>query len=425
VKIVHINKTDAGGGAAVAAMRIHRSLMRAGVDSHILVQEQKRNEPNEHCAGNGFIYKINNFSRFVHERLTILPYEKDRHMRYNFSIANTGQSLINNPILLDADIIHLHWINQGFLSLNNIKEILDLGKPVVWTLHDMWPFTGGCHYSGICFEFNEHCGYCPFIKKPQKNDISYNNFIQKRNIYSGKNLTIVTCSKWLGTLARSSAALKEINVLSIPNPIDTNFYRPLDRMECRDELGLPRNKKLILFGAANILDIRKGFRYLEEALTIIQDSFPAISDNIELVIFGKLMKGWENRFSFKIHNMNFISSAETLVKLYNAADTFILPSLQDNLPNTVVESLCCGTPVVGFSIGGIPEMITHMQTGYLAEVKNSLSLANGIYNMLFFSPKQRERVRESAIHMFDENIVANRYIELYNSVLNRRTTTQQ
>ena len=263
------------------------------------------------------------------------------------------------------------------------------------------------------------------MRRPKKKDMSYNNFIQKRNIYSQGSISMVTCSKWLGTLARSSAALKGVKVTSIPNPIDTDFYRPLDRMECRDELGLPRNKKLILFGASNILDIRKGFRYLEEALTIIQDSFPIISDNIELVVFGKLDKEWANRFSFTIHNMNFVSSPETLVKLYNAADAFILPSSQDNLPNTVVESLCCGTPVVGFSIGGIPEMITHMQTGYLAEVKNSLSLANGIYNILFFSPKQREFVRECALRMFSEKTVADKYIALYNNMLGNVVSDEQ
>ena len=425
MRIVHINKTDAGGGAAVAALRIHRSLMRAGVDSHILVQEQKRHEPNEHSVGKGLWYKIKNFYRFVYERLYILPHEKDSHMRYNFSIANTGQSLAKNPLVQSADIIHLHWINQGFLSLESIRELVALGKPIVWTLHDMWPFTGGCHYSGTCFEFNESCGYCPFINNPKKKDMSYDNFVQKRNIYANSNISMVTCSKWLGTLARCSSALKNVNISSIPNPIDTNFYRPLNRNECRDDLGLPRNKKLILFGAAKILDIRKGFRYLEEALSIIQESFPVIANNIELVVFGKMNKKWSEKFSFKIHNMDFVSSPEILVKLYNAADAFILPSLQDNLPNTVVESLCCGTPVVGFSIGGIPEMITHMQTGYLAEVKNSLSLANGIYNVLFFSPKQRELVRESALRMFSEATVTQKYISLYNQMLGNNINEQQ
>lgn len=419
MKVVHINKTDAGGGAAVAALRIHRSLIRAGIDSHILVQEQKRNEANEHVAGHGTMYKVGNFIRFVHERLSILPSEREASMRFNFSIANTGQSVASLPVVKEADIIHLHWINQGFLSLDNLEELFELGKPIVWTLHDMWPFTGGCHYAGTCCEFNEHCGYCPFLNDNKKNDFSYKSYLRKKDIYSKGNLSIVTCSKWLGTMARSSSMLRGVPVTTIPNPIDTNFYRPMDRMQCREELGLPKEKKLILFGAANILDFRKGFRYLEEALTIIQESFPAISERIELVVFGKLDKRWQNKFTFKIHPMNFISDPEVLVKLYNAADTFILPSLQDNLPNTVVESLCCGTPVVGFSIGGIPEMIIHNQTGFLAEVKNSLSLANGIYNMLFFSQQQREAVRQSAINLFAENTVAEQYISVYNKLMSR------
>ncbi|MCQ2204569.1 MAG: glycosyltransferase family 4 protein [Bacteroidales bacterium] len=419
MKIVHINKTDAGGGAAVAALRIHRSLLRSGIDSHILVQEQRRNEANEHTLGKGMVYDSKNFYRFVKERLTILPQERDSNMRYNFSIANTGQSIVDAKVVQEADIIHLHWINQGFLSLENLKEIFELGKPIVWTLHDMWPFTGGCHYAGTCFEFNEHCGFCPFLKKKEKRDMSFETYAKKREIYANGNLTVVTCSRWLASMAKSSSLLKNTRVTTIPNPIDTKFYRPMDREVCREELGLPQDKKLILFGAANILDVRKGFRYLEEALTIIQDNFPAISDRIELVVFGKLEKGWTNRFSFKIHTMDFISDPMKLVKLYNAADTFILPSLQDNLPNTVVESLCCGTPVVGFGIGGIPEMITHMQTGFLAEVKNSLSLANGIYNMLFFNQQQRDQVREAAIATFAENIVSKQYIDLYNKLLNQ------
>lgn len=417
MKVVHINKTDAGGGAAVAALRIHRSLIRAGVDSHILVQEQKRSEANEHVAGQGFTYNAGNFWRFVKERLTILPHEKEAGMRYYFSIANTGQNLADNPVVRDADIIHLHWINQGFISLDGLEALFNLGKPIVWTLHDMWPFTGGCHYAGTCCEFNEHCGFCPFLNKPKKDDLSYKTYIKKKAIYAKSNLSVVTCSRWLATMAKSSSMMRNANVTTIPNPIDTNFYRPMDQKKCREELGLPLDKKLILFGAAKILDVRKGFRYLEEALTIIQDNFPAISNRIELVVFGKLDKNWVNRFSFKIHAMDFISDPEKLVKLYNAADTFILPSLQDNLPNTVVESLCCGTPVVGFGIGGIPEMITHMKTGFLAEVKNSLSLANGIYNMLFFTPDQRNDVREKAIEMFEETKVAQQYIDVYNKLL--------
>lgn len=211
-----------------------------------------------------------------------------------------------------------------------------------------------------------------------------------------------------------------MQVHTIPNPIDINYYNILDRTQCRKDLNLPTDKKLILFGAANTSDIRKGFRYLEEALSILKENFPGMSEEIELMVFGKVDKRTKKKFSFKTHSMSFISDPKKLVKLYNAADAFILPSLQDNLPNTVVESLCCGTPVVGFRIGGVPEMIDHMQTGYLAEVKNALSLANGIYNMLFFnSDEKRNEIRQTAIKKFAEDVVAQQYITVYGKAISR------
>ncbi|MCF0191523.1 MAG: glycosyltransferase [Marinilabiliaceae bacterium] len=421
MKIVHINKSDAGGGASVAALRIHRSLLRAGVDSHILVQEQRRTEQNEHVAGSGLIYRTKNFVRFVWERLRFLPYEKERALRYYFSIANVGQSIVNHPVIQEADIIHLHWINQGYLSLDTLQELFKLGKPIVWTLHDMWPFTGGCHYAGSCLEFNEHCGFCPLLNSPSANDISVDVFQKKKEIYKNVNLNIVTCSRWLGTLASSSSLFRNTPITPIPNPIDTNFYTILDRQECRKELGLPLDKKLILFGAANIYDIRKGYRYLSESLSILKENFPSMSNNLELVVFGKIPYDATREFSFKTHAMEFIKNPTTLLKIYNACDTFILPSLQDNLPNTVVECLSCGTPVVGFRIGGVPEMIQHGKTGYLAEIRNSLSLANGIYSMLFYGTEEhRQQVRESAIELFAEQKVAKQYIEVYEAALKRQ-----
>lgn len=419
MKVVHINKGDAGGGASVAALRIHRALLRAGIDSHILVQQQKRSEANEHVAGQGRLYRLNNFANFVHERLSILPQERDKALRYNFSIANTGIDVTELPVVLDADVINIHWINQGFLSLDSLQNLFSLGKPIIWTLHDMWPFTGGCHYAGSCLEFNEKCGFCTFLRNSGRDDYSAQVFQRKKDIYNSTNLTAITCSRWLNTLARSSSLLRNSSVDTIPNPIDTSFYRPLDKAECRQQLGLPLNKKLILFGAANVNDVRKGFRYLQEALLIVSDNFPQMAANIELVIFGK-MKHSLGKLGYKCHTLQYVSSPEKMVKIYNACDAYILPSLQDNLPNTVVESLCCGTPVVGFRIGGIPEMIQHQVNGFLAEPKNSLSLANGIYNMLFFgSDKQREATRLSAIDKYDEARVAEQYIDVYKKALRK------
>lgn len=419
MKVVHINKSDAGGGAAVAALRIHRALLRSGVDSHMLVQEKKRNEINEEQAGVGLTYNARNFMRFVIERIAFLPSEKESSLRYYFSLANTGQSIVDNKTILEADIIHIHWINQGFLSLKNLDELFKLGKPIVWTLHDMWPFTGGCHYAGSCMEFNEHCGYCPFLRTPSKNDLSAKIFQEKKNIYSNANINIVTCSKWLRTLASESSLLRNCNIYNIANPIDTAFYKKLDKQQCRVDLQLPTDKKLILFGAANLLDIRKGFRYLIEALQIMKDNFPNISEKIELVVFGKLNNYVRKRLSFKVHAFNFVSDPSQLVKIYNAADAFVLPSLQDNLPNTVVESMSCGTPVVGFHIGGVPEMVQHEKNGYLAEVKNSLSLANGLYQTLFFNnaDEMSAAARQNATQLYSETTVAQQYINVYKKAL--------
>lgn len=421
MRVVHINKSDAGGGAAVAALRIHRALMRSGADSHFLTQDKRRSEDNEVAVGAGRLYEAANFARFAWERLTFLPYEKENSLRYNFSPANVGRSLARHPEVQQADIIHLHWINQGYLSLDGLAELFALGKPVVWTLHDMWAFTGGCHYAGSCLEFNEHCGHCPFLRKPHASDISAAILARKRAIYSKANLTAVACSRWLRSMASSSTLLQYKPVFNIPNSIDTRFYHPLDRNECRRKLGLPLDKKLIMFGAANLLDVRKGFRYLIEALRIMKDSFPALADRIELVVFGKLSADSKSMLSFNFHSLSFVSDPSRLVEIYNAADVFVLPSLQDNLPNTVVESLSCGTPVVGFEIGGVPEMVEHGRTGFLAEPKNSLSLANGLYQVLFFDAggDLRQASRRHAIESFSEENVAQQYINVYQSVLQK------
>ena len=418
MKVVHINKTDSGSGAAVAAMRLHRSLLRVGVESAFLSQETRRHEENQYVVAEGMRARIENFRNYMEEQITIYLNENEHDLHSNFSLGTTGRDISNLDIVKEADIIHLHWINEGFVSLDGLEKLFALGKPIVWTLHDMWPFTGGCHYAGSCLEFNEHCGFCPFMRKASKSDLSAITFLRKKQLFRRANISVVACSRWLSSMAKSSFLFSHVPVITIPNPIDTDFYAPMDKDECRRELGLPLDKKLLLFGAANINDVRKGMRYLNESLSILHDSFPKLSENIELVVFGNDKHVSEKTFLFKTHLMKFISQPLKLVKMYNAADAFILPSLQDNLPNTVVESMSCGTPVVGFSTGGVPEMIKHNETGFLSEAKNSLSLADGIYNILFFSNKDtRNKVRQSAIAQFAESRVANMYINVYERAL--------
>lgn len=419
MKVIHINKADTSGGAAVAVGRIHSALLKAGVESKVLVEQKRTTDPNVLCTSQNIVERGRDFANFVSERLRILPHERHSSMRYNFSIASDGRDISTLPEVLEADIIHLHWINQGFLSMESLRRLAALGKPIVWTLHDMWPFTGGCHYAGTCLEFNEHCGYCPYLSDGGKADLSAKLFKQKREVYEKMNLSIVSCSQWLNTLATSSTLFNKRPAAAIPNPIDTSVFRPLDKAECRRKLGLPEDKKILLFGAAKVSDIRKGYRYLVEALRIIGNSFPAVAHHIELAMFGTTDDdSTEIGSEFTSHAMGFVNDSETLVELYNAADAFVLPSLQDNLPNTVVESLSCGTPVVGFRIGGVPEMVIHGKTGYLAEAKNSLSLANGIYSAIFFDhANQRQEVVAHAQALFGEEAVAKQYIEVYEKAL--------
>ncbi len=422
MKIVHINNSDVVGGAAVAANRLNVALRNFGIDSTMLVQEAKTNVDGVVPIGRGKLHSGKAFVRFAYERLTFLPYEKNAMLRYAFSPANTGVDISEHPLVKEADIIHLHWINQGYISLKGLKKLFDTGKPVVWTQHDMWSFTGGCHYAGTCLEFLERCSFCAFLKKPSKNDLSARQFVIKKQLYRNVLIHPVACSKWLRALSAESSLFRNKDVSSIPNPIDTELFKPLDKTECRKELGLPTDKKLLLFGAANISDLRKGARYLFEALNILIESFPVFKENVEIVVFGKISQDTMDSIPFTIHRMNFISDISDIVKLYNASDIFVLPSLQDNLPNTVMESMACGTPVVGFRTGGVPEMIEHKHSGFLAEGRNALSLATGIYETLFLLniDEISRNARQKVLKEYSQDVVAKQYAELYEKMLKNR-----
>lgn len=423
MKIVHINNSDIVGGAAIAANRLNVALRNFGIDSNMLVQEAKTDAEGIVAIGTGKMHRAKSFTRFVYERLTFLPHEKNAVLRYAYSPANIGVDISQHPLVKDADIIHLHWINQGYISLKGLKKLFDTGKPIVWTQHDMWSFTGGCHYAGTCLEFLERCSFCPFLKKPAKNDLSARQFIIKKKLYSNVLLHPVSCSRWLRALSSESSLFRNKEVSSIPNPIDTKVFKPIDKAESRKDLGLPTDKKLLLFGAANIYDLRKGARYLFEALNILHESFPVFKENVEIVVFGKMPQKTKDSIPFTIHRMNFISDISDIVKLYNASDIFVLPSLQDNLPNTVMESMACGTPVVSFRTGGVPEMIEHKHSGFLAEGKNALSLATGIYETLFLLDIDilGKNARQKVLNEYTGEVVAGQYVELYKKLLDKKS----
>ncbi|MBN2807640.1 MAG: glycosyltransferase family 4 protein [Prolixibacteraceae bacterium] len=416
MKVLIINKSYYSGGAGIAAGRLFQTLKLAGADVSLLVLD-----PTLHEEKKLIRLTINSWQRlkwwgmFLAERLYFLPFEKSKALRYAFSPAVAGIDISKHPAVRDADIIHLHWYNQGFLSHRSLRKLYALGKPVVHTLHDMWAFTGGCHYNGSCERFTDQCGQCIYLKNPSAHDLSFKGIQLKKDSYQNAKLTIVTCSRWLGTMAAKSSLLKEKQVLAIPNSIDINYYQPLHRNEVREALHLPSHRQLVLFGAANLNDPRKGLSYFLEVLELVKADF-------DIVVFGKNSVLMKQQSRYKVHDFGLIASAEKMKALYQAADVFVLPSLQDNLPNTVMESLACGTPVVAFETGGIPEMVDHLVNGYIARYQSSSELAAGIEWVLKNNTGNvlGKAAREKVLRVYSEEVVAQQYLQLYEKVLNEK-----
>ena len=417
MKIVVVNKSDRVGGAAVACRRLHTAIVKSGIDSKLLVQEKTDNDPTVIATGTGFWKKKMNFLLFIIERLYFLFYEASKEVRFAFSPAVAGENIHENNLIKNADIIHIHWFNQGFLSLKSLKKLIALNKPILWTLHDMWAFTGGCHYVGECEKFTDNCGNCPFLKNPSEKDLSYRIQQKKIQILKGANITFVTSSQWLKREADKSKLLKDFRVLSVPIPIDANIFHPANKKAIRQKLSLPEDKKLILFAAANISDKRKGLSYLLQALKLIEDTNSNSSD-IEILTFGKSDDAAFNNLSFKVHNLGVLSEVEKIAEAYSAADLFAIPSLEDNLPNTIIESLACGTPVLAFKSGGIPEMIEHKENGYIADYKSVEDLKTGI-DFIVNHPNIEilsQNALKKAQQAYSEEGVAKKYIEVYKSL---------
>lgn len=404
------------GGAGVAAARLHQALLHAGTESQLLVSELSHPGQNTVAWADNTWKSRKAWGRFVRERLHFLPEERDKSVRFAFSPAAVGADISEHPLVRAASIIHLHWINFGFLSLASLEKLFALGKPIVWTLHDMWTFTGGCHYNRGCERYLSHCCYCPYLRKPGQYDIAFAQFEQKRQLYAHAALTLVSPSQWLGDQVQKAALTSGMSSLTIPNCIDTHLFKPENGSDARHALGLPLDKKLVLFAGANTQDPRKGFRYFEEAM-----QNPALND-MEVVILGKGQPEHFRNIPVKVHFLGKIASPQQMVHAYNAADLLVAPSLEDNLPNTIMEAMACGTPVVGFDTGGIPEMIGHRVSGYVAEAGSASSLSEGIQWIVSHDAggAVSEACRQKVMHSYSEEVVTRQYAQLYQLLLHGR-----
>jgi len=391
------------GGAAVACRRLHAALREANINANLLTA---------HDTGSRW--------PFYAERLSFLPFERDKSVRFSFSLANFGNNLSQHPLVRQADVLHLHWVNQGFLSLKNIQQLAELGKPIVWTLHDMWAFTGGCHYSQGCEHFIKECGNCHYLNRPAAHDLSHRIWLRKHKQYP-KNIHFITSSEWLGNLARSSSLLKDFPVSAIPIPIDTTVFKPLpdaERQAYREQHGVSPNAHLLLFSAMKVSEERKGFRFLLEALQILKSQHPDFQ--LEILVLGKTQPEALAALPYPFHALGLLQGQTELAQAYGASDVFAMPSLEDNLPNTVIESLACGTPIASFQTGGIPEMVGHLKEGHIAAQGDSTALAAGILEILQGKTplsQYRAAARQKAEREYSNLAVAQRTIPIYERVL--------
>lgn len=413
MRVLIVNVSDYQGGAARAANRLHQALLSLGIDSYVLV-DTKLSDDYRVTEQVSNIVKGASLIRRILDRLLVNKY-KHRSATYFSPSLIPFSGLVKRINALNPDIVHLHWVNKAMLSISDIAAIK---APIVWSLHDMWAFTGGCHYDEGCGAFERACGKCKVLGSNKADDLSRAVFKKKLATYvKHKNLTVVGLSRWLAGCASKSTLFKNCQIVCLPNPIDTSVYSLLDKRTARDLLGLPMDKKLILFGAMNATsDPRKGYRELCGALLQLK------GEEVELVVFGSSKPEIQHDFELKAHYLGQLRDDVTLRALYSAADVMVVPSLQENLSNAVMESLACGTPVVSFDIGGNGDMVEHQQNGYLAKPYDTADLAAGIEWVL--NAKNYEELstnaRKKVLSEFDSDVVAKQYIQLYKSLLEKQ-----
>ena len=416
MRILIVNTSERTGGAAIAAGRLTEALKSHGIKAKMLVRDKQTDRISTVALGGGW----KQVRKFVWERVVIWINSHFRRERlFSVDIANTGNDITRLPEFKEADLIHLHWINQGMLSLKVIRKILASGKPVVWTMHDMWPCTGICHHARTCTAFHSECGACPMIYSQKRKDLSTRIFRQKQRLYASGGIHFVTCSHWLEGMAKQSALLANQPVSVIPNPISTTLFHPMKQTEARQKLALPTESKLILFGSVKLTDKRKGIDYMVEACRLLAKQHPALKEQLALVAVGMHAAELQPLVPFKVHNMGYVREEHQLVEIYNAADLYVIPSLDENLPNTIMEAMACGTPCVGFPTGGIPEMIDHLKNGYLTKEHSAEQLAEGIYTLLT-TPAYESLSHEAVAKVnacYSERSVANQYGQLYAKLL--------
>lgn len=414
MKVLIVNTFDRDGGAARSARRLHWALREAGVDSRMQVLHQTGDDPHTR-ESRSLTHRLLRNRLALIDALPLGLYPK-RSLTHWANAWFPG-SIENAVREWDPDIIHLHWINRGLVSIPDLRR---WGKPVVWTLHDHWPFTGGCHYPELgCESYRQQCGTCPLLHSGKEQDLSRWIWNRKCKHWKEVDLHVIGPSRWLTGRAASSSLFRDVPCQALPNAIDTELYSPGDRAEARKRLGLPLEKPLVLMVAMNPhFDRNKGGHLALEAVQLAADTLGP--DAAELCVAGEPEREDAPESPWKVHRLGVISEETEMVDLYRAVDVQLVPSYQENLSNALMEAASCGLPCIAFDAGGNPDLVQHGETGILATPYEPASLAGALTRLISESDlrtRMGTAAREHILQFSEQSEIARRHIQLYEGLV--------
>lgn len=414
MKVLHLSTQDIHGGAFRGAYWLHQGLRQQGVDSQMLVARKYSDDPTVHLPTAASISRVTMRWRNWREDQARNRYP-NRPQDATFSPAIASAHLQGAIKRLAPALLHLHWVAGAFVKPSDLPT---WQRPLVWTLRDMWPFTGGCHYSQECVRYQASCGRCPQLASQDEEDLSRTQWQRKKQSWHDLTIHFVAISHWLADCARASSICAEQPVQVIPNAIDPQLFSPQPKAAARARFNLPVDKQIILYGAMAVDDERKGYSYFVKALHHLAARPDAQSKHV--VTFGSGDTSKVSAVSLPSTHLGYISDNDKLAALYSAADVMLVPSPQEAFGKTAAEAMACGTPVVCFDATGLKDVVEHQQCGYRATPFSSEDLANGIAWVLADDERHAalaQRGRAKVIEEFSLSRIAEQYKALYSQIL--------